>query len=103
MSISEIKGNAKIAGIINKATQQDLTQAATEIRKLLGQLSQIYPTETFSQKSLVVEIDIENIENNPNLKQKMISAIKAMGMEVFMTIIDHSLANILRAGIELMK
>ncbi|MEM7728688.1 MAG: hypothetical protein AAF311_05365, partial [Pseudomonadota bacterium] len=29
----EIKGNAKIGGVINKAAQQDLQQAATEIQQ----------------------------------------------------------------------
>ncbi|MEM9272108.1 MAG: hypothetical protein AAGA80_03955 [Cyanobacteria bacterium P01_F01_bin.143] len=100
MSGGEIRGNAKISGIINAAVQQDLTQSTTEIQQLLEQLSTIYPTETLTQKAVVVEKTIENIESNPTLKQKMVSAIKAMGIEAFMEAIDHPIANVLRAGIE---
>ncbi len=96
----EIKGNAKIAGVINEAAQQDLTQAAEEIQQLLEQLSKTNPTETLSQKAVVAEKTIESIENNPTLKQKIINAIKAMGIEAFMEAIDHPVANVLRAGIE---
>ena len=96
----KIKGNAKVAGVINEAAQQDLKQAAAEIQQLLEQLSKTNPTETLSQKAVVAEKTIENIENNPTLKQKIIKAIKAMGIEAFMEAIDHPIANVLRAGIE---
>ena len=96
----DIKGNAKVALVINEAAQQDLTQAAVEIQKLLEQLSKDNPTETFAEKGAIADMTIQEIENNPTLKQKIISSLRAMGIEAFMEAIDHPVANVLRAGIE---
>lgn len=100
MSGGEIKGNAKVAGIINEAQQQNLAEAAAEIQQLLKQLSQSYPIETLTQKAVVAEKVINHIEETPTLKQRVVSAIKAIGIEAFMEAIDHPVANVLRAGIE---
>ena len=100
MSGGSISGNAKVGGVINEADKQDLTQAAAEIQQLLEQLSKTYPTETFAEKGAIADMTIQEIENNPTLKQKIISSLKAMGIEAFMEAIDHPVANVLRAGIE---
>lgn len=100
MSGGSISGNAKIAGVINEAAQQDLTQAAVEIQQLLEQLSKTNPTETFAEKGAIADMTIQEIENNPVLKQKIISSLKAMGIDAFVELIDHPVANVLRAGIQ---
>ena len=100
MSGGEIQKEAKVAGVINEAEQQNLTHAAEEIQQLLKQLSQTHPTETLSQKAVVAEKAIKQIENNPSLKERVVNAIKAMGVEALMEAIDHPIANVLRAGIE---
>lgn len=87
----------------NESQQQNLAQAAAEIQELLEQLSQTYPTETLSQKAVVAEKAVELIEKNPTLKQRVGSAIKAMGVEALMEAIDHPVANVLRAGVEAFK
>ena len=84
----------------NYAQQGNLAEAAAEIQRLLEQLSQTYPTETLSQKAIVAEEAIKQIENDPTLKERVVSAIKAMGVEALMEAIDHPVANVLRAGIE---
>ncbi len=96
----DIKDHAKVALVINEAAQQDLTQAAAEIQQLLEQLSKTNPTETFAEKGAIADMTIQEIENNPTLKQKIISSLKAMSVEAFMELIDHPVANVLRAGIE---
>ena len=96
----EIKGNAKVAGVINEAAQQDLTQAAAEIQQLLDQLAKTNPTETPAEKMMVGVKVAEEIEKDPTLKQRIINALKAMTVEAFMEAIDHPLANVVRAGIE---
>ncbi len=81
----------------------NLAEAAAEIQQLLEQLSQTYPTETLPQKAVVAEEAIKQIENNSTLKERVVSAIKAMGVEALMEAIDHPVANVLRAGIEAFK
>ena len=43
---------------------------------------------------------IEEINANSTLKQKIIAAVKNIGLEEFMELINQPVANILRAGIE---
>lgn len=100
MSGGEIKGNAKVAGVINEAEQQNLADAAAEIQALLEQLSETYPTTTSREKNIVVGEVVDQIENNPTLKSKVINALKAGGKEAFKEAIDHPLVNILMATIE---
>lgn len=84
-------------------SKQTLAEAAQEIQQLLEQLSQTYPTQTFPQKAAVAVEAVKEIENNPTLKERIRSAIKAMGVQAFMEAIDHPVANILREGIEAFK
>ena len=100
MSGGDIKGNAKVAGVINEAVQQDLAQAAAEIQQLLDQLSQTYPTKTTSEKMAVGLKLTEEIENNPTRWQKVINVIKAMGIEAVAEAVDNPIFNIAKAGIE---
>ena len=90
---------------INYGTQQkqNLSEAAAEIQALLEQLAKTYPTETLSQQAVVAETAIAEIERNPTFKERVIAAIKAMGVEAFMEAIDHPVANVLRAGVEKWK
>jgi Protein of unknown function (DUF2690) len=93
----------QIGGTINNyppQQQQNLAEAAAEIQKLLEQLSQTYPTETFIQQAVVAEKAIEQIESNQTLRERVVSVIKAMGVEALKEAIDHPLANILCAGVE---
>ena len=100
MSGGEIKEGAKVAGVINEAEKQNLADAATEIQQLLKQLSETYPTTTIREKNKVVIEAVDQIENNPTLKAKVINALKAGGTEAFKEAIDHPLVNILVATIE---
>ena len=100
MSGGTISGNAKVAGVINEAAQQDLAQAAAEIQQLLDQLSQTYPTKTRSKKMAVGAKITEEIENNPTRWQKVINIIKAMGIEAVAEAVDNPIFNIAKARIE---
>jgi len=84
----------------NYAAQQNLTEAAAEIQQLLQQLEQTYPTNTPSEKMVVVEAAIKQIENDPTLKQRVIAALKSSGIEAFKELIDNPLINILVAALE---
>ena len=96
----EIKGNAKVAAEINEVEKKNLTDAAKEIQQLLEQLSDTYPTTTIKEKNIVVGEVVEQIENHPTLKAKVINALKAGGTEALKEAINHPLVNILVASIE---
>mgnify|MGYP001825225264 CR=1 FL=1 len=100
MSGGEIKGNAKVGGVINEAEKPNLADAATEIQQLLEQLSETYPTTTSREKNIVIGEAVDQIENNPTLKAKVINALKAGGTEAFKEAVNHPLVNILVATIE---
>ncbi|MEG5017280.1 MULTISPECIES: hypothetical protein [unclassified Microcoleus] len=80
--------------------RQNLAEAAAEIKKLLEQLAQDYPTETLTQKAAVAEEALQIIESNPTFKQRLLSAMKGMAVETLIQLIDHPVANIMREGIE---
>ena len=95
-----IASGAKVAGIINEAQQQTLTDAAAQIQQLLEQLSQTSPTTTNKEKMVVVTEAVDLIESNPTLKAKVINALRTGGTEALKEAIDHPLVNILLAAIE---
>lgn len=96
----EIRGNAKVSGVINEAAQQDLTQAAAEIQQLLDQLAKDNPAETTAEKMVVGAKVVDEISSNPSRWQKPIRVIKAMGMEALAEAIDRPIFNIAKAGLE---
>lgn len=85
---------------LNVSHQSNLAEAAAEIQQLLKQLEQNYPTTTWVEKSVVAEKAIQEIESNPTLKAKVISALASAGKEAFKEAVDHPVVNILMAGIE---
>lgn len=48
----------------------------------------------------VVAKAVDEIENNPTLKARVIGALKSGGTEAFKELIDHPLVNILLASID---
>ncbi|QSJ19058.1 hypothetical protein JYQ62_10140 [Nostoc sp. UHCC 0702] len=100
MSGGEIKEGAKVAGVINEAERQNLTQVAAEIQQLLNQLGQTYPINTPLEKQIVVTEALKEIERNPTLKARVIGALKAGGTEAFKELVDHPVVNVLLAALE---
>ena len=93
-------GGEQIGTQHNYASQQNLAAAAKEIKDILQQLEQTYPTTTLVQQATVAQEAINQIENNPTLKQRVLGALKQGGIEAFTSAIDHPLVNILRAALE---
>jgi len=79
----------KLAGTINEAEKQNLAEAVAEIRQLLEQLSQTYPTHTTAQKMVVAAQVIGHIESDPSWKQRAINALKEGGQTAFKKAIDN--------------
>ena len=85
---------------ITSEQKQDIDEIRLKIEQILEKLELEYPTKTLVQKALVVEKTIEQIEANENWKQKVISAVKVMGIQAFIEIIDNPIVNVLSVGIE---
>lgn len=70
---------------------QNLVEAAAEIQKLLNQIAQTNPTIT---ESAVAEAIQHEIKENPTLKQRLRSALKAGGIEALKAIFNHPLVSV---------
>ena len=103
MSDSEIKDQAKVAGVINEADQRNLAEVAKEIQQLLDQLSETYPTTTSSEKCEVVTKAIKVIENNSLLTSRIIRVLKAAGTEALKQAINRPSFSIFMASLEALK
>ena len=79
---------------------QDLAQAAADIQALLEQLEKTYPTNTFAGKVAIANETIQQIDNNPNLTLKILSAIKAGGTSALDSLLDHPAASFVIGALE---
>ncbi|HIK11083.1 MAG TPA: hypothetical protein IGS52_12570 [Oscillatoriaceae cyanobacterium M33_DOE_052] len=77
------------------AQQKNLTEAAAEIQQLLAQLSQSYPTTTAKEKRDLAIKAIEEIDKNPDIKAKVINALRAGGTAALMELINNPVVRIL--------
>ena len=79
----------------NYASEQKTTlaEAAAEIQQVLEQLEQSYPTNTTAGKMAVASKAIQQIENNPTLKARILSALKAGDISTFETLLLHPAAS----------
>ena len=92
----EIQGNAKVAGILNEAEQQNLTEIITEVQAIIAPLAQTYPND----KTMQVIKTIEVIKNDPNLKQKLINAAQKGGLEFLKKSFDNPVGALIGGAIE---
>ena len=96
-----VAGNVEGNQIIYSSDQrQNLAEAAKEIQQLLNQLSETYPTTTSAGQMAIATKAVEEIEQNPALKQRVIGALKAGGTEALKEMVDHPAVNILLAVLE---
>ncbi|MFB2918918.1 MULTISPECIES: hypothetical protein [Aerosakkonema] len=99
------EGNWAIGNLVggnvlaNLSPEVNVAETAKEIQLLLQKLEQTYPTNTPTEKMVVVEEAIKAIEHSP-LKKRLIDTIKLIGVEEFKKLADHRLVNILVAALE---
>jgi uncharacterized protein YjbI with pentapeptide repeats len=92
----EIGGNSKVAGNLNEAEQQNLTEIITEVQAIITPLAQTYPNNPTTQGIKAIEA----IEKNPNLKQKLIEAAKKGGLAAFKKSFDNPVGAFIGTAIE---
>ncbi|MDY6902041.1 MAG: hypothetical protein SWZ49_28815 [Cyanobacteriota bacterium] len=90
----------KLAGTINEAQSKNLAEAAKEIQELLEQLDKTYDTSTTFGKMQVATETIKTIENNPDLKVRIISALKVGGVKAFEQFLNHPAASFVIGALE---
>lgn len=73
--------------------KQNLAEAAAEIQELLKQLDKSYDTGTYSGKVQVADETLKTIENNPELKARIISALKDGSVKAFEQFLNHPAAS----------
>ena len=79
---------------------QSLADAAAEIQNLLEQLEKTYPTDTTVNKMKIATEAIGQIENNPALMQRILSAMTTGGTAAIMQFINHPAAIFILAVLE---
>jgi uncharacterized protein YjbI with pentapeptide repeats len=82
------------------SSEPNLAEITSEIRQLLEQLAQVYPTHTPLEKLLAVTASLRIIETNPLLKTRIMDALKLSGTEVFQQLVNHPLSKILLPALE---
>lgn len=81
-----VEGNQNI-----NVTEQDFLETAAEIRQLLNQLAQAYPT---TSEAIIVNTIESEIKRNRTLKARLLNALKSGGIEALKAIFNHPLVNV---------
>lgn len=82
-----------------KEASQNIADAAAGIKQLLQQLEQSYPTETTTDKMTVAMKAIEQIENDPSLRQRILNAMEYDVAAVWQKLIDRPAASLTIAAL----
>jgi len=90
----------KLAATYNEAQQKTLAEAAAEIQKLLEQLDKSYNTSSYSGKIQIADETIKTIENNPDIKARIIRALKVGGVKAFEQLLNHPAASFVIGALE---
>ncbi len=78
----------------NYGHEKSLADAAKEIKAILDQLSQNYPTDTIASEL------IKKIDSNPSLAQRILSALNAGSISALEQFLDHPAASFVVSALE---
>lgn len=88
-----IQGNYVQGNYYASREKQSLTEAAAEIQKLLEQLDKSYPSNTTTGKMAIATEAIQYIDSNQTLAQRVLSALKAGGVQALAQLLNHPAAS----------
>ncbi|MBD2072675.1 hypothetical protein H6F86_01980 [Phormidium sp. FACHB-592] len=100
---NQVIGNARQqANQYNSPAEQLLNFAdtATQIQKLLEQLSKTYSTETVSGRMQLATEAVTRIEGDSNLMQRVLSALQVGGVSALEQLLNHPAASFVIAALE---
>lgn len=84
----------------NPEQKQNLAKAAAEIQQLLETLDKTYPTDTTTGKMKVAAAAVEQIDTNPALSNRVLSALKAGGVSAVEQLLNHPAASFFIAALQ---
>jgi len=76
------------------ATKQNLAEAAAEIQQLLDQLSKTRPTETEKDKIDIAEEVVDEVQQNPTLRTRVVETLIKSGGEALVNSINSPISGI---------
>lgn len=79
---------------------QSLVDAASEIQDLLQRLASSYPTNTISDQMVVAAAAVQHIENDSNLRLRVLNAVREGGLAAFEKAIDNPAGAFLAGAIK---
>ncbi len=102
VSSGEVGGDIIVTSVnaVTNEERRNLAEAALEIKQLIEQLSEIYPTTTVSEKVGVAVKAMEEIESKPSTKRKIIKALKAGGAAALIELTNNPIVKILTPMLE---
>ena len=68
-------------------------EAVEEIQKLLQRLDNNYPSETTKEKESIANILVDEIDRDPELTSRILSALNAGGMSALKSLLAHPAAS----------
>ena len=80
--------------------KQTLAEAAAEIQQLLEQLEKSYPTDTTTGKMALATEAIAQIDKNPDLTARILSALKVGSVKAFEQALSHPAASFVIGALE---
>ena len=80
--------------------KQSLAEAAAEIQQLLEQLEKSYSTDTTAAKMTVATEAIKQIDSNPTLTNRILSALKAGSVQALGQALNHPAATFAISALE---
>ncbi|MDF5713879.1 MAG: CHAT domain-containing protein [Rhizonema sp. NSF051] len=95
-----IQGNYVQGNYYAAEQEQSYAETATEIQKLLEQLDKSYPSNTTAGKMAIATEAIEYIDSNQTLAQRVLSALKAGGVQTLTPLLNHPAANFVIGALE---
>ena len=90
----------KLAGNINEAESKTLMETAVEIQALLEQLEKSYPTDTTMGKMALAAEAIAQIDSNPTLTARILSALQVGSVKAFEQFLNHPAASFVIGALE---
>jgi uncharacterized protein YjbI with pentapeptide repeats len=100
MNIQKVDGGVagKVMGNQVITPKQNLADSASEIQQLLQILNQSYPADIPTDTQAEIEVAVKGINKNPQLKERVIGALKAGGIEAIKELADNIYVNVLIAA-----
>lgn len=104
-----VKGSNFISGDVtgnitnsNNNTQKEeyIAEVAAETQALLEQLEKDYPTKTTSEKMALAAQASTQIESNPNLKARIVHALKIGSVKAFEQYVNNPAVSFMTAALE---